>query len=232
MLQIYPDRLLDFAVEGVIPAASLHRVAGEQAQLAFARRHAARERDEARADAEALRSDAAEAGFRAGLIHALACFVPVLESLRDQQAVLAAAVAAELDTVLQRMNGAPDIVAEQVRAALRAHLLPSSAVAQPVLHVPHDPPGLLDALRAAPALAGLEVRPAERRAPLLEIGALAWELDLQAALAEDRDRAVAEAMPGLEDALNALAGQYSTQLTAHLGRAAQARGFAHLKEHA
>jgi len=230
MLQIYPDRLLDFAVDGVIPAAGLHRVAGEQAQLAFARRHAAREREAARAEADDLRRESAEAGFRAGLIHALACLVPVLESLRDQQAVLAAAVASELDTVLQRMNGAPDIVTEQVRAALAAHLQPSAAAPRPVLHVPQDSPGLLDALRAAPALAGLDLRPAARRAPLLEIGALAWELDLQAALAEDADRAVATAMPGVDDALDALAGQYATQLMAHLERAAQARRFALLKD--
>lgn len=230
MLPTFPDRLLDFAVDGVIPASSLHRVADEQATLAFARRHAARERDQARAEAAGLRREAAEAGFHAGLVQALACFVPVMESLRDQQAVLAAAVAAELDAVLQRMNGAPDIVAEQVRAALATHLQPATSSARPTLHVPQDRPGLLEALRGAPGLAGLDVRAAARGAPLLEIGALAWELDLQAALADDGDRAMAATMPGIEDALNALAGQYATQLTAHLDRAAQARGFALLKD--
>lgn len=230
MLQTFPDRLLDFAVDGVIPASSLHRVADEQAQLAFARRHAAREREQARTEAAALRREATEAGFRAGLIQALACFVPQVESLRDQQAVLAAAVAAELDAALRRMTCAPDIVAEQVRAALAAHLQPATSPARPVLHVPQDQPVLLEALRGAPALAGLDVRAAARGAPLLEIGALAWEFDLQAALAEDRDRAVAATLPGIDDALDALAGQYAAQLMTHLDRAAQARGFALLKD--
>ncbi len=229
MLQTYPARLLDFAIDGVIRSVSLHQVADEQAQLAYARHHAARERDEARAEAGALRATAAQEGFHVGLVQALACLVPLLETLRDQQAALAAAVAGELDRVLQSMSVAPDIVAEQVRVALQARLAAQPEV-RAILHLPRTETALLAALRDAPGLAGLELRAAERRTPLLEMGALAWELDLAAALEEDCSRALAQAMPGLEDALSALASRYGTQLVTRLQRAAEARGFAMLKE--
>ncbi|MBJ7517619.1 MAG: hypothetical protein JHC82_15850, partial [Stenotrophomonas sp.] len=86
------------------------------------------------------------------------------------------------------------------------------------------------ALRDDPRLQALDVRPADRQLPLLELGALAWELDLQGSLLEDVELALGQALPGVQDRLNTLASRYSAEVLEALDGASQTRRFSHLKE--
>ena len=225
MLQIYPDRLLDFAVDGIIKAASVDGVAAAQDTLAYARRRATETCAQAEAEAEALRATAAREGYRDGLCHAVGAFLPVIQALHDQRALLAEAVAARMDAALQAMSASPDVVVPQLRAALRAHLDRLDEGARPVLYLPSDHDDVVQAARADPALAALEIRTAARRAPLLELGPLAWELDLPAALEEDIQGALTDAMPEVTAALDTLADHYARRLLANLHQQTQTRRF-------
>jgi hypothetical protein len=99
-----------------------------------------------------------------------------------------------------------------------------------VLHVPQHHDALMAALRADPRLHALDIRPADRQLPLLELGALAWELDLQGSLLEDVELALSRALPGVQDRLNASAAHYSARLLDTLDIAAQTQGLARIKE--
>lgn len=231
MLQIFPERLLDYAVDDVIQAASLHQSTDAERIAAFARRRIANDLEQARVHADELRATAAVAGYRDGLSRALAALQPMLHALRDEQLVLSRAVATHVQQALRDMAGAPDIVVEQVCAAFQARTSSAAPAGPSILHVPQDQAGLLDALRADPRLAGLQIRASARRLPLLEVGPMAWELDMEGAMGEDIAQALDQEMPGVGLALAALATRYSQQLLGELERAAQAKGLACLKEH-
>ncbi len=121
------------------------------------------------------------------------------------------------------------MVVEQVCAAFRARMAAAPGADRAVLHVPADDDRLLEALRAEPRLAGLELRASDRRLPLLEVGPMAWQLDIAGTLAEDVERALECEIPGVTSALDTLAARYSEQLLRQLGNAAQAHGFAQLR---
>jgi len=230
MLQIYPERLLDFAVDDVIQAASVQRANDAERIVAFARKRAAIDHEQARAEAQALRASANFEGYRAGLAQALASLQPFLDALHGEQVALSDAVSAQVHDALQSMAAAPDIVVEQVCAAFRARCDAADTSSRPVLHVPDEQAGLLDALRLDPRLAGLELRHSARQMPLLEVGPMAWQLDMAGVLDADIEQALSREMPALATALDAIAESYSQRLQQDIANAAQTRGFASLKD--
>ncbi len=230
MLQIFPERLLDFAVDDVIQAASLQQANDAERIVAFARRRAVLDHEQAQSEVQALRENAHFDGYRDGLVQGLATLKPSLDALRGEQVALCEAVSAQVHDALRSMAGAPDIVVEQVCAAFRARSDPADISARPVLHVPDQQAALLEVLRLDPRLAELEIRASTRQMLLLEVGPMAWELDIGGALGEDIEQALRREMPEVSAALDAIAGSYSQRLQETLAHAAQARGFASLKE--
>jgi len=230
MLQIFPERLLDFAVDDVIQAASLQQANEAERIVAFARRRAVLDHEQAQSEAQALRASAHFDGYRDGLVQALATLKPLLDALRGEQVALAEAVSVQVHDALRSMAGAPDIVVEQVCAAFRARSDPADVSARPVLHVPDQQTALLEALRLDPRLAELEIRASTRQQLLLEVGPMAWQLDIGGTLDEDIEQALRREMPAVSAALDAIAEGYSQRLQETLAHAAQARGFASLKE--
>jgi len=230
MLPTYPETLLDRAVDGVIQAASLQQASELARVQAFARRQITREREQARLEVAELRAAAAFEGYRDGVLHALGAAQGVIEDLQHAHAALANAVRDQTHASLQAMNASPDAVMEPICSAFLHRMSQVAAGPRPVLHVPQDHDALLVALRAEPRLHALDIRPADRRLPLLELGALAWELDLQGSLLEDVELALSRAIPGVQDRLNASAAQYSARLLDTLDTAAQIQGLARIKE--
>ena len=226
MLQTYPESLLARAVDDVIQASSVQQGTDLARVQAFARRQIAKEREQALLDARELRAAAAFEGYRDGVLYALGALQNVIDGVQQQQLVLAAAVRDEVQAALLSMNAAPDVVVEPICTAFAHRMAQAGADTQAVLHVPRGQKALLQALRDQPRLQALDVRPADRERPLLELGPLAWELDLQGSLLEDVELALARALPGVQDRLNALASQYSSSVLDALDSAAQARGFA------
>lgn len=230
MLQTYPESLLERAVDDVIQAASVQQGIDLARVQAFARRQIAQEREQARLEVRELRAAAAFEGYRDGVLHALGALQGVIEGVQQEQVTLAAAVRDHVHATLQAMNTAPDVVVEPICRAFAHRMAQADAGTHAALHVPRQHEALLQALRAEPRLHALDVRAADRQLPLLELGALAWELDLQGSLLEDVELALAQALPGVQGRLNALASHYSARLLEALDVAAQVRGFAHIKE--
>jgi len=230
MLQTYPESLLERAVGDVIHASSVQHGVNLARVQAFARREIAREREQAQLEARELRAAAAFEGYRDGVLHALGALQGVIAGLQREQGALAAAVRERVHATLDAMNAAPDVVAEPICRAFAHRSAKADAGTRAVLHVPRQHEALLQALRADPRLRGLDVRPAERQLPLLELGALAWELDLKGSLLEDVEIALGQALPGVQDRLNTLASRYSAELLDALDVASQTRRFAQLKE--
>jgi len=230
MLPTYPDTLLDRAVDGVIQASSLQQASELARVQAFARRQIAREREQARLEVAELRAAAAFEGYRDGVLHALGAVQGVIEGMQHAHVALANAVREQVHASLQAMNAAPDTVMEPICRAFLHRMTEVADGPRPVLHVPQDHEALLNALHADPRLHALDIRPADRQLPLLELGALAWELDLQGSLLEDVELALSRALPGVQDRLNASAAHYSARLLDTLDIAAQKQGLAHIKE--
>lgn len=230
MLKTYPESLLERAVDHVIQAASVQQGIDLARVQAFSRRRVAREQEQARLEARELRAAAAFEGYRDGVLLALGALQHVIEGVQRAQLTLAAAVRDHVHATLQAMNAAPDVVIEPICSALVHRLAQADAATQAVLHVPRQHEALLQALRDDPRLRTLDVRPADRQLPLLELGALAWELDLQGSLLEDVELALGQALPGVQDRLNILASGYSAEVLEALDAAGQARRFTHFKD--
>ncbi|MBD8697311.1 hypothetical protein [Stenotrophomonas sp. CFBP 13718] len=230
MLPTYPETLLDRAVDGVIQASSLQQASELARVQAFARRQITREREQARLEVAELRAAAAFEGYRDGVLHALGAVQGVIEGMQQAHVTLANAVRDHVHTSLQAMNAAPDAVMEPICSAFLHRMTQVGAGLRPVLHVPQHHDALMAALRADPRLHALDIRPADRQLPLLELGALAWELDLQGSLLEDVELALSRALPGVQDRLNASAAHYSARLLDTLDIAAQTQGLARIKE--
>lgn len=230
MLKTYPETLLERAVDNVIQAASVQQGTDLARVQAFSRRQVAREREQARLEASELRATAAFEGYRDGVLHALGALQGVIEGVQQEQLALASAVRDHVHTILQAMNTAPDVVIESICSAFAHRSAQADPATPAVLYVPRQHDALLQSLRADPRLHALDVRPADRQLPLLELGALAWELDLQGSLLEDVELALGHALPGVQNRLNKLASRYSGELLEALDAASQARRFAQLKE--
>ncbi|MEN5426511.1 hypothetical protein ABE522_09150 [Stenotrophomonas pennii] len=230
MLKTYPDSLLERAVDNVIQAASVQQGIDLARVEAFSRRQVTREREQARLEGRELRAAAAFEGYRDGVLHALGALQHVIEGVRREQLTLAAAVRDHVHATLHAMNAAPDVVIEPICSAFIHRSAQADDATQAVLHVPQQHEILLQALRADPRLHALDVRPADRQLPLLELGALAWELDLQGSLLEDVELALGQALPGVQDRLNLLASNYSADVLEALDAANQTRRFTHFKE--
>ena len=230
MLKTYPESLLERAVDHVIQAASVQQGIDLARVQAFSRRRVTREQEQARLEARELRAAAAFEGYRDGVLHALGALQHVIEGVQRAQSTLASAVRDHVHATLQAMNTAPDVVIEPICSAFAHRLAQADAADPAVLHVPRQHEALLQALREDPRLHALEVRPADRQLPLLELGALAWELDLQGSLLEDVEVALGQALPGVQDRLNTLASGYSAEVLEALDAARQARRFTHFKE--
>lgn len=231
MLQTYPPALLAFTTDGVIRASSVSKAVSAGKIIAFARRQAGEDAARAQQEVDDLRTAAARDGYHQGVLDALSAFMPAVNSLREQHAVLAAGVAAQLDAALLAMSAAPDVVVPQIRAALAAHLCERNPddIGVATLHVPQDQSALLDHLLEHP-IEGLQVRPALRRCLLLEAGAFAWELDLAAALADDSQRGIDETLPVISEALAQMADAYATRVVSRLRQQAQCRGLTLLEQ--
>lgn len=229
MLQTYPESLLERAVDDVIHASSVQQGVNLARVQAFARRAITREREQARLEVRELHAAAAFEGYRDGMLHALGALQEVIEGLQREQVALATAVRDQVQATLEAMNTAPDVVVEPICKAFAHRMAQSDAGTQAVLHIPRDQTALLQALHDEPLLRALDVRPANRRLPLLELGALAWELDLHGSLLDDVELALGEALPGVQDRLNTLASRYSANLQESLDAAAQVRGFSLLR---
>lgn len=230
MLQTYPESLLERAVGDVIHASSVRQGVSLARVQAFARREISREREQARLEVRELRAAAAFEGYRDGVLHALGALQGAIEGMQREHLALAAAVRQHVHDTLKAMNGAPDVVVESICRAFAHRSAKADPGTRAVLHVPKQQEALLRALQADARLQGLDVRPADRQLPLLEVGALAWELDLQGSLLEDVELALGQALPGVQDRLNTLASRYSTTLLETLDAATQAQRFAQLKE--
>lgn len=230
MLQTYPESLLERAVDDVIHASSVRQGVDLARVQAFARRQIAREREQARLEVRELRAAAAFEGYRDGVLHALGALQGAITAMQAEHVALAAAVRDHVQDTLQAMNSAPDVVIDSICKAFTHRMAQSDAGMHAVLHVPRQQPALLQALQADPRLQVLDVRPADRQLPLLELGALAWELDLHGSLLEDVEVALGQALPGLQDRLNTLASRYSVGLLEALDAATQAQRFALIKE--
>lgn len=230
MLKTYPESLLERAVDNVIQAASVQQGIDLARVQAFSRRRVTREQEQARLEARELRAAAAFEGYRDGVLHALGALQHVIEGVQREQLTLAAAVRDHVHVTLQAMNAAPDVVIEPICTAFAHRLAQADAAGPAVLHVPRQHETLLQALRGDPRLHALDVRPADRQLPLLELGALAWELDLQGSLLEDVEIALGQALPGVQDRLNTLASRYSADVLLALDAANQTRRFTHFKE--
>lgn len=230
MLKTYPESLLERAVDHVIQAASVQQGIDLARVQAFSRRRVTREQEQARLEARELRAAAAFEGYRDGVLHALGALQHVIEGVQRAQSTLASAVRDHVHATLQAMNTAPDVVIEPICSAFAHRLAQADAADPAVLHVPRQHEALLQALREDPRLHALEVRPADRQLPLLELGALAWELDLQGSLLEDVEVALGQALPGVQDRLNTLASGYCAEVLEALDAARQARRFTHFKE--
>lgn len=224
MLPTYPDLLLDYAVDGVIQAASLAHADDARRLHAFARKAAADVRAEAAREADTLRAAAATEGYHDGLLKALQAALPLIDALGHEQVALSEAVSRDTHAALRAAAASPQVAIELVCAAFADHRA-TAAGQTAVLHVPAQDLPLQAALAGEPRLAGLQIRPAARSRPLLEIGCLAWELDASGALADDVVAALDARLPGVAEALGRLADDYAARVVATLRDAGQRDGF-------
>lgn len=229
MLRTYPEALLHYAVDGVVQAACIGH-ADDMARLhGFARRRARQAYEQAVADADDLREQAALDGYRDGLLQAMKSLLPLLESLQQKQHVLVQAMQDQMQQRLQAMTSAPEVLVPQLVEACEHWARPAATDSLAVLHVPATHTALLQALREEPALAAIEIRPAQRKQPLLEVGATAYVLDLETPLAEAAEIALQHQFPSLQPALADLAAAYCQRLQMDLTTTAQRERFSHFK---
>lgn len=227
MLRIYPESALDYAVEGVVQAASLGHATEVTRLRAVARAQARDERERARDEASALSGRALAEGYRDGLVQAITSLLPLLEALQQEQRVLGDAMRSQMRERLQAMAADPAVAVPQWTAACE-HWAAQADVAL-VLHLPDTQPALLAALRAVPALAQVDIRPAARQQPLLEVGPMAYSLDVQQLLLESVDDALQRHLPRLQPLLTNGAADYCRALQMELAGTLQRSRFAALK---
>lgn len=234
MLKTYPDIVLDYAVAGVVQAASLGHANRLRRLQAIARDRARQQLDDASAEAAALQHNAICEGYRQGMQQAMASLLPVLEALQHEQQHLLHAIGSQVQQRLRTMTNDPVVLVPQWLAACDHVLSAPSGGARDtpaVLHVPEHDGELLRALQAALADAGVQVRPAARQAPLLEVGALAYTLDMSTALRDAVDEALHDQFPRLQPLLADLANDYAQRLQADLYNAHHRQRFAAHESH-
>lgn len=225
MLRTYPDTLCQYAVAGIVHGSSLACAEDAHRLLRFARDAAQREREQALQDAVTLRSQALSQGYRDGLVRAMKCLLPLLESLQQEQHALAAAMHAQAQHAVQRMLASPPVLVPQLLAACEQWAPVEGGGPQPVLHVPEHEHALLQALRAEPALDHLAIRPARREHVLLEVGGMAYALDLQQPLMEAAEDALQRQLPRLQPVLSELAAAFCRRLQDDLAARTQRERF-------
>lgn len=232
MLHSYPETLLDYAVDGVIQAASRHRADRAERLLDFAHRQAIQGRDQAALEATAVRATAACEGYRDGLLQAMTSVLPIVQSLRQEQIALQSRLREDMITALAAMEGSASVAVAQLEQLLAGPVAALPPLQGIVLHVPEQHPGLLQSLRDAPALQGLTLQPANRAHLLLEVGSVAFELDSASVLAEALDSALNRQMPQLQQAMSLLADRYEEALQQRMQQEAQHAGLRRIKEQA
>jgi len=226
--------VLDYAVGGVVQAASLGHANRLRRLQAIARDRARRQLEDASAEAAALQHTALCEGYRQGLQQAMTSLLPLLDALQHQQQHLLQAIGAQVQQRLQAMANDPVVLVPQWLAACEHVLsgLGGSARETPaVLHVPEHDAALLQALQPVLADAGVQVRPAARQAPLLEVGALAYTLDMPTALQGAVDEALQDQFPRLQPLLADLANDYAQRLQTDLYNAHHRQRFAAHESH-
>lgn len=228
MLPTYPEKLLDYAVDGVIQAASRHQAEAAERLGAFARKQAAREREHARMEAAELRTAAAFEGYREGLLQAFQAVSGLFEAMRGEHVALQDALSRSIHEALRERTLAPDAALAHLAQVLADQRDVQAREGKLVVHVPRDQPQLVEALEQA--LTDVEVRLADRRHLTVEVGQLAYELDTGSALAEDIETHLAEHMPQLRRAMCDLADRYALQLQRTLEQAAEAAGLRSLEK--
>jgi len=228
MLPIYPENLHLYAVEGIVHGSSVARAVDSHRLARFARDAAREERALARQDAEALRADALADGYRDGLVKAMKTLLPLLQSLQQEQRALIEAMHAQMRQTIEEMVASPSVVVPQLLSACAQWAPDADGGVQPVLHVPEQQQALLQALRAEPALDHLAIQPAARGQVVLEVGPMAYALDLQQPLIEAANDALQRQLPRLQSVLPDLAADYCRRLQDDLAAKAQRERFSSL----
>jgi len=227
MLHSYPETLLDFAVGGIVQASCLSRACDAERVVSFARKQGQAEREWARQESNALRAAAAADGYCDGMRQALASLLPLFTAIVGEQAGLRQTLAARMEQALSAMGNLPSVAVPQVQAACAERLQGGESV---VLHVPRTGHALLQALQAQADLQGLDIRQADRQHLLLEVGDLAFELDVSSALGDGLQATLTEEMNRLQRTISRLADTYREQFQRDFDRAAQVAGLQRTKE--
>jgi len=228
MLPTYPARLLDYAVDGVIQAASRHHAVDAERLAVFSRKAAAREREQARSEAIELRTAAMFEGYRDGMLQAFQAMSGLFEGLRGHQHEFQRALSDAIHADLREQALAPDAALLQLAAVLDAQREAQPGEEPVRLFVPRDQPQLAQALDAA--LEDVQVQLADRRHLVVEIGRMAFELDIGSALAEDIEARLATQMPDLRRAMCALSDRYALHMQQTLVEAAGTAGLLRLEQ--
>jgi hypothetical protein len=178
----------------------------------FARARARAVIDKARERMDDLHAQALTEGYQRGITLALQSLWPVIDALRQEQSALRQAMWQEITHALRSVAAAPGVAVAQIEAACAQWGASVGDAVVAVLHLPMDQQPLVECLRAIPALAQLDIRLARREYPLLEVGHLVYELDLEGSLSMVAADALDQNMPQLEAACVELAESYSRRV--------------------
>jgi hypothetical protein len=229
MLQTMPDSLLQYAVDGIIQASSIRHAADLRRMRKFARGQARRERELAQHQADTLHEQALQDGYQQGMTIALQSLLPVIEALQQEQQTLRQAMWDDIQAALQTITEMPAVAIAQLAAACAQWAQDTATGSAAVLYLPQSQPALLQAVRENPILAALEVRTAQRKHPLLEVGPLTYELDPHRPLAAAATQTLDIQLPRLQATLADLAATYAARLQNALSQKAQAERFSQLR---
>ncbi|MEI2260093.1 hypothetical protein OHC51_03795 [Stenotrophomonas indicatrix] len=212
MLRTFPESLLNYAVDDTLQGNCVERALGAERVLKSARDRAKRECEDARVQMNQLRERAVRDGYREGLMRAMANLVPLLQVLQQAPDQICAAVHEQIRQRIQALAACPEVVVSQLLAACD-YCLGSNPDRLPVrLYVPRAQEELVSVIRAEDALKELQIQLSDREQLLVEIGPMAYALDLVGVLDGAASGALQQQLPRLQSVVEQRASDYCNQV--------------------
>jgi hypothetical protein len=177
MLRKIPDSVVPFARNGVIVASALGQAESAERLQRFAQARATQLLDDAQRQADDLRAQACQAGYREGMTQALTAAVPALAELLADEAQLKARVRLEMEKRIRAALTAAGIEAALIAQCCLAESGPETAGQSWTLYLPEDRVELAARLDAQLTDGTLRVRAGQASIPVLERGDRVIELN-------------------------------------------------------